>query len=116
MASGPRLARRIDHLRPVDPLETQLRTLFATELNRGGPVATRREEEPSGVGAELLFLFESVVGVRAILAARENPALSPLDRLSGFLVGYHHPERNGLERARRTRVHRHAESIGIRQI
>src|SRR5258706_2712933 len=96
--SATRFAGRTDRLNPVDALERHPGILLAPELNRGGPVATRRVEEMSRVCAELLLFLEAVAGVGAVSARRKDSPFPAIDRLACLLVRHHYAIGDLLER------------------
>src|ERR1700694_5276172 len=96
-----RFRSRMDGLSPVNALQRHSGILLAPELERRLPVAGGRKEETPGVGAELLLLLESVVGVSAVRARGENSSFAGLDRLAGLLVLHDYSIDNRLQRARR---------------
>src|ERR1700694_4314485 len=101
-------------LNPIHALERQTRVLLAAELDRSGPVSRSREEETSGVRAELLLLLQSIARVRPVGARREDSSFSGLDRLTGLLVLHYDSIDNGLQRAWRHRIRRDVERVAIR--
>src|SRR3954465_10853173 len=110
---GARFSCWTNRLDPVDALERHPLVLLAAKLYRRRPVSGRREEEPAGVRAELLFFLESIAGVCPIFTRRENAPFATLDRLTGLFVQHYHAIGGGLQRARRDRIHGHPKSVVV---